>query len=347
MGQRLLKNIVQQLRLAVQPDGAVLDAGDGQQILHQIDEPLGVIVHRRRQTAPLVGGEGLAPLHQDGRVAGNAGERRAQVVGDAAQQVRPQRLLPGGLLHLLLFAHHRVFFQGETALVQDGEHEGFFKAVRRAVLVHRKAHGGQRPAGAAHRQIQAPGLWLVGGGAPRVVVVGQHPAGQRLLALGGEGGQVGPGLHRIGPGRAVRQIKHHVTFQKLAQLVGGGVQNMAGVLRLLELLAGLQENLGAVGLAGALLRLLLDARRAGGAKQRHNEHHREGGHRVRVGAQRIVGRGEKIVVNQHRHGGGQQAVAAPGGGHRDGQHAQNVHHDRVGRRDAAGHEQPPHQRTQR
>ena len=59
-----------------------LDFCDGQQILHQIDEPHGVVVDVRKGLHPFLLVHFLIAGQQAARVAGNGSQRGTQIVGN-------------------------------------------------------------------------------------------------------------------------------------------------------------------------------------------------------------------------------------------------------------------------
>jgi len=80
VAQSLGNGLVHQLRHRPQLHRAVLNAGDREQIFHQTDEPLGVVVNVLVQLALFVRRDRLAVFQQHAGAARNRGQRRAQVV---------------------------------------------------------------------------------------------------------------------------------------------------------------------------------------------------------------------------------------------------------------------------
>lgn len=117
MLQRLARHLLQQLGLDAEVQPAVFQPGDGKQIFHKLDEPHGVVVDIGIQALffRLIQHAGI--LHQYARVARDAGERGSQVMGDGAQQVRPQLLLLGLQFRVRFFAGDALFFQRQRAFV--------------------------------------------------------------------------------------------------------------------------------------------------------------------------------------------------------------------------------------
>ena len=89
MGQSFREDVTQQLRFYVHVDAPVLKPGDGQQILHQIEQPHGVVVYGGEKALPLFRLQLVGTLHQNVGIAGDAGEGCPQVVGDGPQQIGP------------------------------------------------------------------------------------------------------------------------------------------------------------------------------------------------------------------------------------------------------------------
>ena len=78
-------HFLHQLRLGVQLHVPFLDSGHRQQILHQIVKPRRIVVDVAVHLIPGLRGQAFAVRQQNARVAGDGGQRRAQVVGDGAQ----------------------------------------------------------------------------------------------------------------------------------------------------------------------------------------------------------------------------------------------------------------------
>ena len=120
MSQYIVKNVLNQLRLNVQVYLAVLHPGDGKQIFHQMVQPVGVLINCGRKLPALFLGQQGIFLGQNQRVAGNACQRGAQVMADAAQQVGAQLFLAGGFLNFAPGAVGGFFFQRQGTHIQDG-----------------------------------------------------------------------------------------------------------------------------------------------------------------------------------------------------------------------------------
>ena len=64
---------------------AVFDPGDGQQVLHQVDKPLGVVVDVGEDLLPRLVVQLTIMGQQVAGVAGDGSQRRADVVGDGSE----------------------------------------------------------------------------------------------------------------------------------------------------------------------------------------------------------------------------------------------------------------------
>ena len=113
----LARHLLQQLGLDAEVQPAVFQPGDGKQIFHKLDEPHGVVVDIGIQALFFRLIQHARMLHQYARVARDAGERGSQVMGDGAQQVRPQLLLLGLQFRVRFFAGDALFFQRQRAFV--------------------------------------------------------------------------------------------------------------------------------------------------------------------------------------------------------------------------------------
>ena len=181
MGQGFMKDLIQKLRTDVQRNRAVAHPGEGEQIFHQVDEPHGVIVDGAVQVAPLLLIQHGPVLHQDAGVPGYTGQWGAQVVGDGPQQIGAQGLLMGQLLDLLLGARRQLLFQRQSALVQDGYCQIFFKGVHLLSIGDGNANHRQHLVRAADRNVEAFGAGKGVGGSAGVLVVVPDPFRHRPL----------------------------------------------------------------------------------------------------------------------------------------------------------------------
>ena len=101
---RLVQDFLRSLRLLGDFGRFVADPGDGEQIFHHADEPLGVIPHIHQKG--LLFGRGEGGIFQNGGGGTHdRGQRGANVVGDGAEQIRPH-------LHLFVFHPEAVLLLG-------------------------------------------------------------------------------------------------------------------------------------------------------------------------------------------------------------------------------------------
>ena len=108
MAQGLLKHLFQKFRLHANMHGAVFDACDGQKVLCQVHKPHRVIVNSGVQLLLFFLWKLDAFFHQHAGISADAGERRAQIVRNGAQQVGAQALALR--LHL-----NGLFFRAQAA----------------------------------------------------------------------------------------------------------------------------------------------------------------------------------------------------------------------------------------
>ena len=82
--QRLADHLLQELGLQAQVQRPVFQPGDGEQVFHKLDEPERVVgnIHIKAPLLGFVQHAGILKEHP--RVARNAGEGGAKVVGDGA-----------------------------------------------------------------------------------------------------------------------------------------------------------------------------------------------------------------------------------------------------------------------
>ena len=150
VAQGLLDDVVHELDGGVEAHAAVLQLGDGQQVLHRGGEPGGVRADVRGKLCAL-------PLRENGRVgekhvrvAGDGGERRAQVVGDRTQEVGPELLVLGRDGRALALLEGGAAREGKRRLAGDGRgYVGLVVAEGRLVDVdgqHSCHHGLRRGA---------------------------------------------------------------------------------------------------------------------------------------------------------------------------------------------------------
>ena len=102
LGHSPLDDLLRRLRRFLHPCLLrVVDAGDGQQVLHNADEPLRVLIGTLEKLAALLRRQGALLLQQHIGRPHDAGQRRADVVGHRPQQVGvhllPLRLPADGL----------------------------------------------------------------------------------------------------------------------------------------------------------------------------------------------------------------------------------------------------------
>ena len=128
-----------------------------------------------------------------------------------------------------------------------------------------------------HRQIEASGIGEGVGSGPGVFVVLIDPLGGLLLLLRLVGGIILLAGGGVGDGGAelpslIHWVKEDGTVQQLDQLAGDGGEDLTSPFRLLKLLAGLQQHLGAVGLLHRHAGLVFDPHGQGAGDKTGGEH---------------------------------------------------------------------------
>ena len=127
----LLHDVTEQLGGGAQGHAALLDAGGGQQVFHQIHQPHGVVINVRIELS-FGGLVKHGPItEQTAGVAGNGGQRGTQVVGNGPQQVRPKLLTLGQNSRRLLLPGIPFVLQSQCALAQNGHQDAVFRCVQR------------------------------------------------------------------------------------------------------------------------------------------------------------------------------------------------------------------------
>ena len=122
MPQSLGDYLIHQLHGLVQANLSILDPGDGQQVFHQVDEPLGIVINIRKGPHPVRLVHLLVVGQQIAGAAGDGGQGSAQVVGDSSEQVGPE-LLASGQGGGLLFLPDVILQAGGQGTGQQGHHE--------------------------------------------------------------------------------------------------------------------------------------------------------------------------------------------------------------------------------
>ncbi|MNV97503.1 hypothetical protein D3C71_1926310 [compost metagenome] len=112
MLQSLRNDILNQFTLKVQIKRSVFNPGNGQEILHQMDQPNRVIVNIGIQAPFLLLIQNLGIADENACIAGNTSQGSPQVMGNTAQQVCPQLLLLNLHGAFLLLLIQPCFLQG-------------------------------------------------------------------------------------------------------------------------------------------------------------------------------------------------------------------------------------------
>ena len=303
VAQRLGDDLIHQLHGGVQVHAALLDARDRQQVFHQIDQPHGIVVDVRVEL--LLGGlvEVICAGQQVACVSRDGGQRRAQVVGDGAQQVGPQLLVLGQDGRGLLLPGVLFVLQRQRTLAQHGQQHAVFKGAQRLPM-DRDAHHAVHVLVHADGQIQAPRSGEAVRGGAGVLVVLQHPAGHRALILARQALAAVVALTRVQAGRtqlaALAEVGHHVPVQELDDLIRQRGGDLLPIPCAVEQLVGVEEDLRAIGRLRRLPGVVLQSHRQRRCDVRRQEHD-DKGHRIArvVGVQRVARLGEQVVEDHH------------------------------------------------
>ena len=345
---RFIQYLVHQLRGGIQVHAAILNARNGEQILHQIDQPHGFIEDIRIELT--AGGfiNDLFTGEQYAGIAGDGGQGRAQIVGDGAQEVCAQLLIFGEDGSLLLFSGILFIFQRQRALAQHGQQHAVFKGIQR-IASHGDTHHAVHPLIDADGEIQALGIRVSIRSRSRVAVVLPRPFGNGAFPVGQQRLLHLLPVHRKADRRseriAIPHVDHHIPVQQLDELSREDGDDLLPVFSAVEQLVGIEQYAGAIGRLRRLPGVLLQADRQGAGHVGSEKHHGESEGIARVeGVQRKARLGENEIEHQHAQHGGDDAVDLVGGDDRRQQNAQNVDHDDVGVSKAEGVERHVDQR---
>ena len=339
-------HLVHQLGRHVELHPAFLQPGDGQQILHQTDQPLGVVEDVCEDAAPCGLVQQLVIAEQIAGIAGNGGQRGAQVVRDGTQQVGAELFVLGQDCGQLLLFGVAAVVDGQRAFTQYGKQHAVFKVIQRLSL-HMDAHHAIDSAVDADGQVQAFCIAEHAGGSAAPMAVAIDPCGG-LCFTGREQLRL---LVRCGKEIALRQfamlfgIDHHIPVQQLHQLAGGDVQDVAVILGLLQQLIGIEQHLGAIGCLGGDLRVILQLGSQRAGDDGGDEHHAEGDGIARaIGVQGEAGLGMEIVEQHHTHHRTDGAAGVALGKQGGQQHTEDIYSDDIRLGEAEGIEAQAHQR---
>ena len=263
VAEGLLDHVAHHVQGKVQPHLPVFDAGDGQQILHQMDEPLGIVVDVREDLLPGRGVQLLIVGEQVAGVAGDGGQRRPDVVGDGPQKVRPQLFVVGEDGGLLLLGGVAKALQSQGTFPQDGHEHAVFEGLE-GPFVHLDADDPVAMVVDADGMVEGLGLAVLLRAAARDAPVLEHPPGHLLLRPILQGQLLlRPGHgedHRIAEIPVLgSHVEDHVPIEEGDDLVGGDADDLLFAARLLQKLVGVEEDLGAERLMGGAAGVLLEA----------------------------------------------------------------------------------------
>ncbi len=101
--------------------GILIDSGDGQKIFHHIEKPVGILADMADQLQLFRLVKLCVVVDISGAVADNAGEGRAQIMGNGAEQIGP---------HFFLFRVHQKLFmlhKGVGLFLNPGGHGAYYQ----------------------------------------------------------------------------------------------------------------------------------------------------------------------------------------------------------------------------
>ncbi len=150
--QRAADDLLERVPVLADADAAGLEARHVEEIVNQAIQAIGLLLDHLGQLAPRGRVEPRLLLDQRAGRAGDRRQRRAQVVGDRAEQGAPEPLRLGPEAGLLGFVHQRHALDGEGRLRGEGLEEvellgcgrGLVRRRLDAEDPHRAARGGER-----------------------------------------------------------------------------------------------------------------------------------------------------------------------------------------------------------
>ena len=356
LGYDVIHDLVRELQLHT----AIRDLRDRQEILHELRQPLRVVIDIRDHLCPAVVVERLVAVEQGVCIARNRGERRPKIVRDGAKQVRAQLLVfrkHGGLLALLCVV---AALQREGTLAEDGEEdargEGVEGCLRRAGHAD---HTVDLLAGADREVETARIRKLLGARAGafslrpdpvddlrltctlrdaarrtairRVEVT--LPATVRCVGAGERRGACRIRCIRLMSSCFVelhRRVDQDVALYEALDLRRGRAVDVRRCLGLLQLLVRVEEGLRAIGVAGGELGMGLQLRGEGAGEDGRAEHDGEGDRIVlSVGDERKPRLGQEIVKEKDAEDRSQQSAGVAARADGGQQHAEEIDRDDV------------------
>ena len=180
MLQSLLNHVAHQFRLHGQLHRAVVDARDGQKVLHQRDQPACVVVNVAIHMLLLLRAQCAPVVQQHVGISGNAGQRRAQIMGNGAQQIRPQRLLLHAHLHASALVRKEDLLGRLAAFIQNGKQQILLERTEILFaidIVHGNARHAEHDVFGTDGQIQALRIGQGVGRGTGALVVQSRPCG--------------------------------------------------------------------------------------------------------------------------------------------------------------------------
>ena len=137
---------------------SAVDAGDGKQILHHADQPLGVLLNAQKHGFLLAVGEPAAVFPEHGGGAVDGGQGCPQIMGNGPEQIGPHFFpLALGLHGLLMLdlrgqgtGHHRDHSHDRSGISIGRDHKIQFKVRKGKRVIHQQQTG--------HRGSNAPAI---------------------------------------------------------------------------------------------------------------------------------------------------------------------------------------------
>ena len=178
---RALEKIFDQLRTHFEGFLICLQMGGCQQVFCHVDQPVCVVIDRQVQPFPDGRVQRGLLLHQHIGTAADVGERRAQIMGDGAEQVGLQPLLLGLQRRPVSLLLQPDALLAEAAFTQYGDHQVFFKGVRDGVACDGDSHDPHHALRPSDGEEQPFGVRQCVRGRARVLVVPLYPLGHADL----------------------------------------------------------------------------------------------------------------------------------------------------------------------
>ena len=321
----VLHDLIGQMKL----HASLRDLCDGQQVFHKSVEPLRIVINVGEYLPSGCGIQRFIAVQQRVGVSGNRGQRRAQVVGDGAQQIGAKLLVLYQNSGLLLFSGIAQVVQCQGTFAEDRQRDAGLEGIQRLTGNGDADH--------------AIGLLLGTDGKIQILCSGKLrrrrsgtspvlpcPLYDLTLLLGRRHAARGRTVGGVKDPRSQLsvfcRIDKNIALQQPLELYRRRLVGILLALRLLQLLICVKQQLRAKSVVGGKLRVCLQLCCQRPCENRRAQHDDKGnGIAGAIGQQREVRFRQKIVEQDHTQNRGQYAAgiaACQSGGEKDAQQVQ-------------------------